>query len=133
MRERELKARNLAKTLRRSLTKAEAVLWSRLKGKGLNGHHIRRQHPIGPYVADFACAEARLVIEVDGATHMNAGERAHDAKRTSFLESEGWHVMRVWNNDVYENRDGVLRAIDELAAARSAFHKAAREKEDDEE
>jgi very-short-patch-repair endonuclease len=118
MREREAKSRVHAKTLRRTLTKAEAVLWSRLKARNLNGHHFRRQHPIGPFIADFACVEAKLILEVDGATHMSADDQVRDLRRTAFLESEGWLVMRVWNNQVYENRDGVLRAIDEIVTAR---------------
>ena len=119
MRERETQSRTFAKTMRRTLTKAEASLWSHLKGKQLNGHHFRRQHPIGPYIADFACVEAKLVLEVDGSTHMSIQDQTYDAKRTAFLEAEGWQVMRVWNNQVYENRAGILRAIDEVVTARA--------------
>jgi very-short-patch-repair endonuclease len=118
MRDRETKARFHAKTLRRTLTKAEALLWSRLKARNLNGHHFRRQHPIGPFIADFACVEAKLILEVDGGTHMSEADQARDARRTAFLEREGWHLLRVWNNQVYENRDGVLRALDEAVTAR---------------
>ena len=118
MREQEQRSRNFAKALRRTLTKAEALLWSYLKGKQLNGHHFRRQHPIGPFVADFACVEAKFVLEVDGGTHMSDADQAYDAKRTAYLEASGWHVMRVWNNQVLENRSGVLRAIDETVTAR---------------
>ena len=118
MRAREAEARALAKPMRRALTKAEAVLWDRLKGRRLAGLHIRRQHPIGPFVADFACTAARLVIEVDGATHMTEAERAHDASRTVFLEREGWHVIRIWNAEIYDDRDGVLRRILDVASAR---------------
>jgi len=119
MREQEQRSRTFAKALRRTLTKAEASLWGRLKGKQLNGYYFRRQHPIGPFIADFACFEAKLVLEVDGGTHMSDVDQAYDAKRTAFLESEGWHVMRVWNNQVLENRAGVLRAIDEVVTARA--------------
>jgi very-short-patch-repair endonuclease len=119
MREREANARTFAKVMRRNLTKAEAILWSHLKVKGLSGHHYRRQHPIGPFIADFACVNSRLVIEVDGSSHVEQASQDRDATRTAFLESEDWYVHRVWNSDVYQNRDGVLRAIDKLATARA--------------
>jgi very-short-patch-repair endonuclease len=119
MRELEQRSRAFAKALRRTLTKAEASLWGCLKGKKLNGYHFRRQHPIGPFIADFACVEAKLVLEVDGGTHMSDAGQSYDAKRTAFLEAQGWHVMRVWNNQVLENRAGVLRAIEEVVTARA--------------
>jgi very-short-patch-repair endonuclease len=118
MREREATAQIHAKVMRKNLTKAEAVIWSKIKGKNLNGHHFRRQHPIGPFIADFACVEGKVVIEIDGGTHMTSEGIAKDARRTHFLESEGWHVVRVWNNQVYENRDGILRALDEIVTTR---------------
>jgi very-short-patch-repair endonuclease len=118
MREREANARTYAKTMRKNLTKAEAVIWSKFKGKNLNGRHFRRQHPIGPFISDFACIEGKVVIEIDGATHMSDEDQARDSRRTAFLESEGWHVVRVWNNQVYDNRDGVLRALDEIVTTR---------------
>src|SRR6185295_281457 len=89
-----------ARALRRELTDAERVLWSRLKGRQL-GWQFRLQHPIGPYIADFACARLKLIVEVDGATHSSATERAHDDRRTRFLEQQGWGVIRLWNDDVY--------------------------------
>ncbi|HWA22267.1 MAG TPA: endonuclease domain-containing protein [Caulobacterales bacterium] len=110
MRDGEEHARMLAKGFRSALTKAEVILWRHLRRNSL-GHKFRRQHPIGPYVADFACAQQRLVIEVDGATHRTPEELAHDARRTAFLNAEGWHVLRITNLDVYENMDGVWRAI----------------------
>jgi very-short-patch-repair endonuclease len=67
---------------------------------------FRRQHPIGPYIADFACVAAKLVVEVDRLAHWTAEQLAHDAKRTRFLESKGWRVLRVSSGDVYGNLDG---------------------------
>jgi very-short-patch-repair endonuclease len=93
------------------MTKAEVILWMTLRKRALQGARFRRQHPIGPYIADFACAAARLVVEVDGATHWTPAELAHDAQRTKFLEAQGWTVIRVSNTDVYNNIDGVWRAI----------------------
>ncbi|PHS23979.1 MAG: hypothetical protein COA84_10210 [Robiginitomaculum sp.] len=111
MRETENRSRKYAKQLRRSLTNAEVFLWSRLRKKQLNGYGFRRQHPVGPFIADFACIAEKLIIEIDGATHSTEMEIAHDQRRTAFLENQGWHILRVTNPDVYENLDGVLEAI----------------------
>jgi len=111
MRKGERKSRNHAKRLRREMTDAETILWSRLRRGGLNGHRFRRQHPAGPYIADFACVAARLIIEVDGATHATKAEVEYDEKRTRFLEKRGWCVYRAANPDIYENLDGVLDGI----------------------
>jgi very-short-patch-repair endonuclease len=93
------------------MTRAETILWVRLRRKGLNGCKFRRQHPIGPYVADFAYLPARLVVEVDGDTHGSAEERAHDARRDAFLREKDWRVLRVQNHEVYKNLSDVLEAI----------------------
>jgi len=79
-----------------------------MKAKGL---HFRRQAPIGKYVADFCCHSARLVIEVDGGQHNEETGLARDAERTAWLESQGYRVVRFWNNDVLENMDGVTDTI----------------------
>ena len=97
--------------LRREMTRAEVILWSRLRRKALHGLRIRRQHPIGPYIADFACLSLRLVVEIDGATHRSAEEMAHDKRREAYLRRHGFRVLRFWNTNVYENLDGVLHAI----------------------
>jgi very-short-patch-repair endonuclease len=102
MREREKRARPLAKRLRRRMTHAEVILWTYLREKNAAGLRFRRQHPIGPYVADFACISARLVIEVDGATHGTPAEIAHDKKRDAYLTQRNWRVLRVLNGEVYE-------------------------------
>src|SRR5688500_5527669 len=93
------------------MTDAEVILWSHLRRGTLPLPRFRRQHPIGPYVADFACIAARLVLEVDGATHWSAAEIAHDRRREDYLRGRNWRVLRVMNTDVYENLDGVLSAI----------------------
>jgi very-short-patch-repair endonuclease len=100
-----------ARSLRQNMTKAEVFLWMHLRKRALNGARFRRQHPVGPYIADFACPAAKLIVEVDGATHSTREELAHDTRRTKYLESEGWTILRVNNTDVYENMDGVWRAI----------------------
>ena len=83
-------------------------LWNMLRGRQLNGHKFVRQLAIGPYFADFACREAALIVEVDGGQH---AESAHDAKRTAYLNAEGYSVLRFWNNEILGNADGVWLAL----------------------
>jgi very-short-patch-repair endonuclease len=109
LREGEEKARGFARQMRQAMPGAEVVLWSRLRR--WPGAKFRRQHPIGPYIADFACIAARLVVEVDGETHGSAAERARDAVRDRYLQKQGWRVLRVWNRDVYRRLDDVLEAV----------------------
>jgi len=99
-----------AKTLRKDMPSAERKLWARIRNKQLGGYRFRRQHTIGPYIADFACVETKIVIELDGDQH-SFDDGARDAKRDAFIEGEGWRVLRFWNNDVYGNIDGVLEVI----------------------
>ena len=98
-----------AKRLRKNLTEAEKRLWRSLRQRQLNGHYFRRQAAIGPYVADFVCFKKRLIVEVDGGQHVFKNN--HDEKRTQWLKSEGFRVIRFWNNDVLENSEGVLASI----------------------
>ena len=73
--------------------------------------HFRRQVPIGPYVADFVCLSAKLIIEADGPSHTEPGQIEHDTKRTAFFEAEGFRVIRFWNSDIFEDIDGVIQTI----------------------
>jgi very-short-patch-repair endonuclease len=100
-----------ARALRQGQTSAEERLWQALRAHRLMGRKFRRQSPIGRYIADFVCLDARLVVEVDGATHSTAAELSYDARRTEDIERSGFHVLRVTNSDVYENLAGVLDAI----------------------
>jgi very-short-patch-repair endonuclease len=93
------------------MTDAEVILWSRLRRKTLSGHKFRRQHPIGIYIADFACVSGWLVIEVDGARHSSDSELRYDARRDAFMREKGWRVFRLSNLDVYKNLDEVLEGI----------------------
>ena len=111
MREAEKPTLKKARALRKDMPKSEVILWSQLRREQLGGYKFRRQVPVGPYIADFACVELRLAVEVDGATHGTPEELAHDRRRTSYLESEGWYVWGVWNTEVYENLDGVLEGL----------------------
>ncbi len=99
-----------ARRLRSNPTSAERLLWWKLRDEQL-GWKFRRQAPAGPYILDFACIEIKLAIEVDGATHGSESERAYDASRTHFLESNGWRVVRFWNDDVFSNLNGVIESI----------------------
>jgi very-short-patch-repair endonuclease len=97
------------------MTNAETILWSKLRGKQVDGLKFRRQHPIKSYVADFACVEVCLVVEVDGATHSTKEERDHDEVRTRVLSREGWRILRVSNNDIYKNLYETLQSISRSA------------------
>ena len=103
--------RKTARRLRANATNAETILWRHLKTIETEGTHFRRQVPLGPYVADFACMAARLVIEIDGSQHGNESNKARDEARTRWLESEGYRVIRFWNNDIVQNAEGVLDVI----------------------
>ncbi|MEE8563439.1 MAG: endonuclease domain-containing protein [Alphaproteobacteria bacterium] len=102
-------ANERARALRARPTDAERKLWEVLRNRQLEGHRIRRQAPIGRYIADFVCFERKLVVEVDGGQH--ATDRDRDAARTAWLESQGFRVLRFWNNDVLGNIGGVAQTI----------------------
>jgi very-short-patch-repair endonuclease len=94
------------------MTEAERRMWKLLRRKSVAGFRFRRQQPIGPFIVDFFCAARKLIVELDGGQH--ADERAdYDARRTAWLESEGYSVVRFWNVEVMENGEGVLRVIGE--------------------
>lgn len=97
--------------MRRHLTPPEARLWRCLKGGNLNGAKFRRQHPLGPYILDFYCVEARLAVEVDGAVHGTPERMAHDARRSAWLEAQGVRVLRIPALTIRDNLDGVLEGI----------------------
>jgi adenine-specific DNA-methyltransferase len=98
-----------ARTLRETPTDAEALLWYYLRDRRLADHKFRRQRAIGPYFADFACLDAKLVVELDGGQHVDAF--AYDNDRTRFIESRGFRVLRFWNNDVLTQTSIVLEQI----------------------
>jgi very-short-patch-repair endonuclease len=95
-----------ARQMRREPTEAERRLWSKLRSSGL-GVRFVRQRPIGPYIADFACRAARLIVELDGGQH--GGD--YDERRDAYLRRQGWRVLRFWNPDVLSNTDVVLETI----------------------
>jgi very-short-patch-repair endonuclease len=103
--------RATARHLRLNQTNAEERLWRRLRRWPMEGTHFRRQVPIGPYIADFACMAAHLIIEVDGSQHGLEENVGRDEIRTRWLENAGYRVIRFWNNDITNNMDGVLESI----------------------
>ena len=99
-----------ARLLRRNMTGAEKILWRHFENAQM-GVSIRRQHPIGSYIVDFVALSIKLVIELDGDQHGFDKGLRYDVARTRYLGSKGYHVMRFWNNEVFENREGVLETI----------------------
>jgi very-short-patch-repair endonuclease len=98
----------LAKLLRKGSTDAEMLLWSRLRVKQLDGIKFRRQQPIEQFIVDFVSFENRLVVELDGGQH---AESVSDRERDKLLKGYGFKVLRIWNNEIFENIDGVLETI----------------------
>jgi len=108
--------RKRVRELRLNATDAERKLWAALKSAEFFGRRFRRQYPVAPYIADIACVEVRLIIEVDGGQH---AESASDVKRDAALKAAGWRVLRFWNSDVLTSIEGVIETI---AAALDASH-----------
>ncbi len=98
-----------AKLLRENATHTEKLLWAQLRKKRVSDLRFRRQYVIGEYIADFVCLGARLVVEIDGASHDQTV--AHDKRRTAWLNSQGFKVIRFTNRDVLDNLDGVVQTI----------------------
>ncbi len=102
---------SFARSLRRTQTRPEWLLWNQLSGKKIDGVKFRRQQPLGPYVADFVCLEKKLVIELDGGQHGQPDAKRRDEQREEWLQKEGFRVLRFWNNEVTENLEGVVESI----------------------
>ncbi|WP_327196415.1 MULTISPECIES: endonuclease domain-containing protein [unclassified Sphingomonas] len=105
----------IARRLRRDLSPPEAMLWQKLRA-GKTGAKFRRQHPVGPYVVDFYCREARLIVEIDGEAHDRADRPGRDETRLRFLREQGYRIVRVAARKVMADVDGVADAIGSLAA-----------------
>ena len=97
-----------AREMRQDPTRAEATLWRELRGNAL-GVRFRRQAPMGRYVADFACVAAKVIVEIDGPTH--EGRERYDAARDDWFRRRGWHVIRITDEEVAENCDGVIAGM----------------------
>ncbi len=101
----------VSRFLRTHATDVENRLWYYLKGRQIKGVKFRRQEPIGSYIVDFVAYEKKLVIEIDGGQHAEENEKYKDMGREDWLRSQGFKVIRFWNNDVLENLEGVLETI----------------------
>jgi very-short-patch-repair endonuclease len=101
--------RDFARHLRKNMTDAEQRLWRELRYRQLDGRKFRRQAPIGSYIADFVCFEAKVIVELDGGQHAEQFE--DDSRRTAWLESQGFRLLRVWNHHVFQDLDSVMQVI----------------------
>ena len=99
------------KAFRRSLSKAEAVMWIYLSRRQMNGLKFRRQYGVDQYVIDFYCPKIKLAIEIDGDSHYYSAAQKYDTERQKYIESYGIHFLRFTNNEIYDNLDGVLQMI----------------------
>jgi very-short-patch-repair endonuclease len=104
-----------AASLRRNQTDAERSFWLAARDRRLDGFKFRRQATIGPFIVDFLCIEAKLIVELDGGQHTPES----DAARTSFLQERGYTIMRFWNNDVLGNLPGILETVHAALVART--------------
>ncbi|MFS0771431.1 endonuclease domain-containing protein [Sphingomonas sp. 1P08PE] len=110
-----MEPRTRARLLRNNPTEAEVRLWRAISARQVAGIRFNRQVPIGPYICDFVARGIKLVVEVDGGQH--ASDDPAEMRRTAFLQSQGFHVVRFWNHDVLSNLAGVVAEIERVIAA----------------
>jgi very-short-patch-repair endonuclease len=118
--------RNFARAMRKEPTPAERILWRVVRDRRLAGYRFRRQHLFGPYILDFYCSVAQLVIELDGDTHV--GREQHDRERDDYLRQNGLQVLRIPNGLLYDQEDEVLELIAKTCAERTALNAKVRHK-----
>ncbi|SMF61310.1 endonuclease domain-containing protein [Allosphingosinicella indica] len=111
-----------ARDLRREMSLPEVLLWQRLRDSA-TGHRFRRQHPIGPYIADFCCLAVKLVVEIDGEAHDWGDRPAHDDRRDMFLKQNGYRILHINASDVLRDIDSVICGV--IAEAENPLHQAA--------
>jgi very-short-patch-repair endonuclease len=99
-----------ARRLRRDMTRYERQLWQRLKN-GQLGVSFRRQHPVGPFIVDFAAPAIHLIVELDGGHHGTPDALLRDQQRDALLKDKGFHILRFWNAELYENAEGIVETI----------------------
>jgi very-short-patch-repair endonuclease len=105
----EGRLKSRARVLRKNLTDAERLLWRHLRNRNLSGYKFRRQHPLGPFIADFVCTDGRLIVELDGGQHALSVEE--DSRRSAYMKSEGYRVVRFWNDQVLKETTAVSESI----------------------
>ncbi|HEU0186703.1 MAG TPA: endonuclease domain-containing protein [Gallionellaceae bacterium] len=111
---------NRARSLRNHATDTERHLWRYLRGCQLGGHRFRRQAPIGNYIADFACLETKLIVELDGGQHQEQTD--YDVRRDAQMEAQGFRVLRFWDNQVFQETQAVLEVILQVLEERTSPH-----------
>ena len=104
----------LARNLRKNATIQERRLWNLLKNRRFHNLKFKRQSPIGNYIVDFLCIDNKVIIEIDGGQHNENDNKLLDEIRTEYLKSKGYKVIRFWNNEIYENIDGVLLKLEDF-------------------
>ena len=102
-----------AKELRKNMTSQERKLWNILRNHQFYGYEIRRQYPIDKYIVDFICRSKKIIIEIDGGQHNNFENKVNDEIRTRYLESCGYKVLRFWNNEIWDNIEGVCAVLEQ--------------------
>ena len=102
-----------SRQLRKNMTPQERKLWYIIKNRQFNGYRFRRQFPLGQYIVDFICREKKIIIEIDGGQHNEIKNIQYDNERTEYLISEGYKVLRFWNNDIDKNIGGVYEKLKE--------------------
>src|ERR1700733_8303007 len=112
--------RNRAKQLRRTMTRAETLLWRYLKANRIDELSFRRQVPFRNYIADFVCLSIKLIVELDGESHDFAERQKADQHRDAFFESEGFRILRFTNEQVMSNLEGVVEVIRQVASPRAS-------------
>lgn len=105
--------KQLRRNLRKNKTKTEAILWNYLRRKQIKGIRFLRQYSVSNYILDFYCPQRKLALEIDGGQHTLDEVELKDQKRTVYLKSKGIKVLRFWNNEVFENIDGIIEKIGE--------------------
>lgn len=103
-----------SRDLRKNMTPQERKLWYIIKNRQFFGYRFRRQFPLGQYIVDFMCREKKIIIEIDGGQHNEIKNIQYDNKRTEYLISEGYKVIRFWNNDIDKNMGGVYNKLKEV-------------------
>ena len=104
---------NLARNLRKNSTIQERRLWNLLKNRQFHNLKFKRQQPLGDYIVDFICKEAKIIIEIDGGQHNEPENIEYDKTRTEYLNTLEYKVIRFWNNEIYENIEGVVLRLKE--------------------
>ena len=100
-----------ARELRKNMTSQERKMWNILRNHNFYGYEVRRQYPMGNYIVDFVCRSKKIVIEIDGGQHNQPADIEYDKQRTEFLNSLGYKVVRIWNNDIDKNIAGVYKML----------------------